>query len=65
MCPASTSRTEAAVQNTDPGRDGSGGAVETGGNGGEASAVEVLAEEAVDDGVGGAVAVAEQLEDGE
>jgi len=37
----------------------------TAGNGGEASAIEVLAEEAVDDGIGGAVAVAEQLEDGE
>ena len=42
-----------------------GAALETAGEGGQPATAEVLAEEAVDDGIGGAVAVAEQLEDGE
>ena len=38
---------------------------ETAGNGGQTPTVEVLAQETVDDWIGGAVAVAEKLEDGE
>ena len=38
--------------------------METAGNGGETLTVKILAEEAVDDGIGGAVAVPKKLEDG-
>jgi len=42
-----------------------GKAAESAGNGAEALTVEILAKKAVDNGISGAVAVAEELEDGE